>query len=167
MAICKNIATALGGRYGIRSALRKGRTFWFVLMTGLSLEGSDRLTMGSALRVLSPDDNTSTATVMKKLFGRLGYEVDVAVNGADCLDKLASAQYDVLFIDKIMPVMTGYDALMRLRSRKNDIPIISLSDRTDKDMKERLKKLGVHKILLKPFNMHTVYGAVKRAMANA
>jgi signal transduction histidine kinase/ActR/RegA family two-component response regulator len=177
LAICKNIVNALGGRYGLRSAPGKGSTFWFVLpfevsaevkteSGGASLEGSDRVTVGPALRVLVTDDDSLTATVMKKLLGRLGYEVEVAVNGADCLEKLESSHYDVLFIDNMMPVMNGYDAIRRLRGKGNDIPIISLSGGTDDDMKERLKKLGVHEILLKPSNMQTISGALKRAMAN-
>lgn len=89
----------------------------------------------------------------------LGYDVDVAVNGADSgeigLEKLESSHYDVLFIDNMMSVMNGYDAIRRIRGKGNDILIISLSGGTDDggtddDMKERLKKLGVREIILKP-----------------
>ena len=175
LSICKNIINALGGRYGVRSSLGKGSTFWFILpfevsaegkseTPGLSMDSSDKATIGPTLRVLVTDDDVLTATVMRKLLKRLGYEVDVAVNGEDCLQKLASAHYDVLFIDNMMPVMNGYDAILKLRGEGNDIPIISLSGGTDDDMKERLKKLGVHEILMKPSNMQTIANALKRAM---
>jgi signal transduction histidine kinase/CheY-like chemotaxis protein len=174
LAVCKNIINALGGRYGVRSTLGKGSTFWFLLSYEISKElkvtdaGTSRknaevgpLTPG--LRVLVTDDDQLTRTVMKKLLVKLGHSVDLAVNGRNCLEKLASAPYDLLLIDNMMPVMTGIDAIRNIRGQGNDIPIISLSGGTEDDIQEELRRLGVSEILLKPSNMQTIAGAIRRA----
>jgi PAS domain S-box-containing protein len=67
------------------------------------------------LRILVADDNKVNQLVAKRMFERLGYQVDLANNGAEAVKAFDGRDYDVVFMDVQMPEMNGYEATHRIK----------------------------------------------------
>lgn len=65
--------------------------------------------------LLIVDDETEICDALARHFKFLGYEVDMAGNGREALDKLAARKFDVVISDIVMPVMNGVDLLRTIR----------------------------------------------------
>jgi len=176
LPICKSIITALGGSIGVTSTLGKGSCFYFTvpfrlsethkpknakydpLLPALPQPGTSR-----GLYILVTDDDRTTRDVMRKLLERLGHEVQTAVNGSDCLDAVAKSDrpFDVIFIDSLMPVMNGDEAIRQLRGGGFKNPIISLSGTYDSETKQHLLDLGATEVLLKPSTLTMIDRTLK------
>jgi DNA-binding response OmpR family regulator len=79
------------------------------------------------------------------------YAVDVVGNGAEVLDWVQSAQYDLVLLDIMLPGMNGVDVCRQLRSRGYNMPILMLTARDT--LTDKIKGLdsGADDYLVKPF----------------
>jgi CheY-like chemotaxis protein len=82
---------------------------------------------------------------------RWGATVDVVLNGQECIDMFDINKHKLILMDLNMPVMDGYDATIILRKREIQIPIIALTASPPKEIEERIKKIGINDIVVKPF----------------
>ncbi|MBL9150768.1 MAG: hybrid sensor histidine kinase/response regulator [Phycisphaerae bacterium] len=80
-------------------------------------------------RVLVVDDSITVREVERQLLTRLGYDVDVAVDGADGLNAVRQSAYDLVVSDVDMPRMNGFElvAAIRREPRFADLPIVIVS----------------------------------------
>lgn len=80
-------------------------------------------------KILVVDDNRANRAVMKKLLLPLGFEVFEAVNGQEGVDKALVILPDVILMDLMMPVMSGFEATRKLRQSQElkDVVIIAIS----------------------------------------
>lgn len=104
-------------------------------------------------RILLVDDELSITSALSLLFERSGYEVMVAGNGRAALDRLDDNP-DLVVLDIMMPGMDGFEVCRHIKSMpgKQDIPIIYLTARTEKqDIVEGLHT-GAVDYVTKPFN---------------
>ncbi|MCR5788926.1 MAG: response regulator, partial [Lachnospiraceae bacterium] len=67
-------------------------------------------------KILVVDDTPMNLEVIKNLLKKTQITVDTCLSGAECLEKLASETYDIIFLDARMPVMDGVETLNRIRS---------------------------------------------------
>lgn len=81
-----------------------------------------------------------------------GFEVELAVSGADAVDKAISIRPDVIVLDSAMPDMTGLDAVGKLKSdsRTRDIPIVLLTACPRSDIARAAHAAGCDGYLAKP-----------------
>lgn len=106
-------------------------------------------------RVLVVDDVPENRDLLVRRLARLGVtQVDEAVNGQEALDKLDQGRFDLVLLDIMMPVMTGYEVLQRLNAqgRMHDLPVIVISALSEVDDIANCIKEGAEDFLLKPFN---------------
>ena len=80
-------------------------------------------------RILVVDDSLTVREVERQLLARLGYEVDVAVDGADGWNAIRAGTYDLLVSDIDMPRMNGIELVRAVRSdpRFSALPIVIVS----------------------------------------
>ena len=80
-------------------------------------------------RVLVVDDSITVREVERQLLTQHGYDVDVAVDGQDGLNRLHASDYDLLITDVDMPRMNGFELIEAIRqdNRQGNIPIIIVS----------------------------------------
>jgi DNA-binding response OmpR family regulator len=99
------------------------------------------------------DDPDVRELVVYKLVQN-GHEVLTATNGLEALQMLGDINPDLLLLDVMMPGMSGFDVLARLRSEEatKSLPIIMLTARAQESDSERGFTLGANDYMLKPFS---------------
>jgi DNA-binding response OmpR family regulator len=103
------------------------------------------------MRVLIVDDEVDIAETLGDLLALIGYEVDVAFDGATALQKAEAVTPDVIVSDSMMPLLSGPELVAQLRERPQlaQIPVILMSAAL---RAEEAAKLGA-RFLRKPFDI--------------
>src|SRR5882672_7404319 len=76
-------------------------------------------------RVLIVEDNSDVRRLYAIGLNQRGYEVKMAANGAEAVERIESERPDVILLDWLMPLMDGQDVLDRL-SREEGVPSIPI-----------------------------------------
>ncbi len=111
--------------------------------------------------VLVVDDNDDNRYTLTRRLKREGYEnVSTANDGREALELLQSKKFDLVLLDIMMPELTGYEVLERLKAdpELRHIPVIMISAIEDHKSVVRCIKLGAEDHLPKPFDA-TLLGA--------
>jgi len=84
--------------------------------------------MGARPKVLIVDDNSDVRRLYAIGLNQRGFEVKLAANGAEAVERVAAERPDVILLDWVMPLMDGGEVLSKLREATNwDIPVIVVS----------------------------------------
>jgi len=75
-------------------------------------------------KILIVDDEEHIRLLYKQELTEEGYEVALAANGKECLEKIDSENPDLVVLDVRMPVMDGIETLGRIINKRKDIPVI-------------------------------------------
>ena len=103
-------------------------------------------------RILIVDDSPTERFFLADLLGKNGYEINMAENGTEALEKAKSLKPDLILMDVVMPGMNGYQAT-RTISRKDatrDIPIIMCTSKGQDTDKIWGMRQGALAYLVKP-----------------
>jgi class 3 adenylate cyclase len=111
-------------------------------------------TMRQTSSVLVVDDNASNRDVLERRLTRDGHNVVTAVDGASALELVAKEEFGLILLDLIMPSMSGFEVLRRIKAsdRTGDIPVIVISALDELDSVVRCIEAGAEDYLTKPFN---------------
>lgn len=112
--------------------------------------------------VLVADDDPDFAESAEHLLTEQGYDVLIARNGAEAIEKVIASSPDVLLLDLRMPVMHGLDVFLELRKRNCLLPtiIVTAYPREEGDAVAALKSLSVTGCLFKPFEPEALLRAI-------
>ncbi len=118
-------------------------------------------------KIMIADDNSTTRKLLSKILESKGYEVAAFENGQEILDNFTEVKPDIVLLDVEMPVLSGIDACIELRKRKDafklPIAIISAKDNED-DIVEGLTS-GADEYILKPIRRSEVLSKVSLLMS--
>ena len=105
-------------------------------------------------RILVVDDNASNRDVLERRLMREGHQVVSVANGASALEHVAGQEFDLILLDLIMPEMSGFEVLRRLKAAEHTshIPVIVISALDEIDSVVRCIEAGAEDYLAKPFN---------------
>lgn len=105
------------------------------------------------MKILVIEDEKKIASFVKKGLVEAGFTVDVEYNGDDGYRRAAHEAFDAIVLDIMLPGRDGLSILNSLREKKNSVPVILLTARSE--LKERLAGLnqGADDYLTKPFYM--------------
>jgi DNA-binding response OmpR family regulator len=80
-------------------------------------------------RILAVDDDANAVTALRQILVTKGYEVEVAHDGEEALEKLAKARFDLILLDVAMPGMSGYDVCRKIRAAEatQNVPVVFLT----------------------------------------
>jgi CheY-like chemotaxis protein len=98
----------------------------------------------------------------------LGFDVDEAVNGATALELAQRRKPDLVFMDLVMPVMDGFEAIRRMREEPTlaSVKIVALSASAFDTTRARSIRAGCDDFLSKPVRLNEVLNALARAQAH-
>jgi putative nucleotidyltransferase with HDIG domain len=114
-------------------------------------------------RILIVDDDPLVRSALKDILAGVGgYEVDVAVNGLEGLNKIAKDEYDMIFTDLTMPKVNGMDLLKETRKMNSSLPVIVITGFSTIENAVLAMREGAHDFLTKPFKIDRVISLAKR-----
>ena len=105
-------------------------------------------------RVLVVDDIEDNREILRRRLMAARFEVETACDGAECLEKLAGAAYDIVLLDHMMPGLDGLETLAVIRAKwsKTALPVIMVTARDDDPMIVKAFDLGANDFVAKPFS---------------
>jgi signal transduction histidine kinase/ActR/RegA family two-component response regulator len=169
LIISKNLTELMGGRMWVESKENIGSTFYFTILTIpqsqplldrklnnnineiKSFTGDDHVL---PLKILLAEDNVVNQKVALLIFKKLGYEIDIADNGKEVINRVKNQLYDVIFMDMQMPEIDGLEATQWIR---HNLPqdtqphIIAMTANALTSDREMCLSAGMNDYLSKPF----------------
>ncbi len=115
------------------------------------------------------EDNLSVRQMLKFFLSSEGYVVYSANDAKQAFDLLNKKLPDIILLDWMMPGMSGYDAMMRLRSQETTrhIPVIMLTAKTEEEDKIKALLGGADDYITKPFSPREVMTRIKVLLRRA
>lgn len=113
------------------------------------------------MKVLVAEDDQFLMNAYKVKLTKSGFEVVVASDGAEALEKLLSEKPDVMVLDLIMPKMDGFAVLEKIHSDEQfqGVPVIVASNLGQDDDIKKAKSLGAQHFIIKSnFKMEELVG---------
>jgi signal transduction histidine kinase/CheY-like chemotaxis protein len=108
------------------------------------------------LNILVADDNIINQRVIQSLFKHLGHEVELAGNGEEAVEMVKKNNYDLVFMDILMPVKDGLAATREIRKSGFDLTIVAMTGSDESEKKEQAFKAGMNDYLTKPVKVEAI-----------
>ncbi len=182
LTVAKKLSELLGGELVADSTYGAGSTFTLSLIENkgdkkiystvesddvymMSLQEAEKL-MAKDVSALVVDDVDVNRTVDISVLNRFEIKTDVATSGLSSIDMVMNNKYDIVFMDAVMPVMSGVDALKEIReltgSRYKKLPVIAMSEDATGEDRSGLIEAGFNDVMLKPMDIRHVASILKK-----
>ena len=120
-----------------------------------------------AKKILIADDEPNIVTALEFLLARGGYEVLIARDGEEALKTLESARPDLVLLDVMMPVKSGYEICKRIRERPEwaHIKVVMLSAKGRDAEVNKGMAMGADLYVTKPFSTRELMEQIRGLLA--
>ena len=195
LGICKQLVELMGGKIGVETAVGQGSTFWFDVPFQKSMKApateaaiptaSDSTTppVSTGLpadapmkRILLADDNEINQELAREIIRFAGYECDCVANGREAMSAVQSGNYNLVFMDCMMPEMDGYAVTQAIRAAETReasggkgarrLTIIAMTANAMTGDREECLAAGMDDYLTKPLDPEQVVCLLKRWQIN-
>ncbi|MCQ2522499.1 MAG: ATP-binding protein [Lachnospiraceae bacterium] len=176
LAIVKNLVDLMRGKIQVHSVLNAGSCFEVQIPQGITdhnpcnyepgngttLEESEQYNVSfcaPGAKVLVVDDNKVNRVVAGELLALFRIEAHFAESGQEAIDKVDKqlVNYDIIFMDHMMPYMDGVEATKQIRKLAGDyaksVPIIALTANAIKGVEAQFLTAGMNDFLAKPIDV--------------
>ena len=175
LTISRSLVELMGGRIWVESEVGKGSVFSFAVPLEIWARGTRRaaVPVGTgpeptlpALNILLVEDSPDNRTITMAYLRDTPYRVDIAENGAVAYEKFTAGHYDLVLMDRQMPVMDGLTATRAIReweqaNHRPPTPIIALTASALKGDQEKCVAAGCTAYLTKPIKQEVLLQAIK------
>ncbi len=183
LALTKEFVKLLNGTINVSSTINKGSTFTIQLpITNKAKEiqlpysneiiysnlndfqkENDQRDSNNQLKLLIVEDNADVIRYLQSLLAN-NYQIDIAHNGFEGINKALEIIPDLIISDVMMPVMDGLGLCKQLKEniRTSHIPIVLLTARFDMDSRMEGLKTGADAYLAKPFNRDELFIRIEK-----
>ena len=121
--------------------------------------------MAPEAQFLIVDDHEMNLKVAKGLLSPLGVKIDTAQNGKEAVDMVQRKDYDIVFMDHMMPIMDGVEATKTIRALEGEkyknLPIVALSANATTEARELFEKNGFSDFVAKPIKLKELCGCIR------
>jgi DNA-binding response OmpR family regulator len=122
-------------------------------------------------KILLVEDDQNFGDVLRSYLEMHDYDVTLATDGEQGLDKYNEGTYDLCIFDVMMPKKDGFTLAKEIREKDEDMPIIFLTAKTMKEDVVKGFKIGADDYISKPFNseelLYRIQAILKRSQAKA
>jgi len=167
LTIAKELCEQMGGQIYAESIYGKGSRFTVCLplkSTGeekigkWNFEESKKVSedrkrfFAPKAKVLIVDDSQQNLQVLASLLQRTSMQLDKAGSGLECIEKVRSKKYHLIFLDYMMPEMDGMETFHKLREEENgqEVPIIAITADVSTGIRQKFLSEGFADYLSKP-----------------
>jgi len=175
LTICRRLVELMGGRIWVESEVGKGSIFAFAVPFEISATvnrpaavpvGTDPELPLPALRILLAEDSPDNCIITIAYLEDTPYRVQIAETGAIACKMFEAGQYDLVLMDRQMPVMDGLTATRTIRAweqanHRPPTPIIALTASALKGDREMCLAAGCTAFLTKPIKQEVLLQAIK------
>jgi len=161
LAITESLAELMGGKITVISDYGKGSTFKFVVVEEIVNKDSNLVVNQQTTldyetfegkKVLVVDDSKLNLKVAENVLKNFKVFTETVTSGLECLSCVKSKKYDIIFMDIMMPNMSGVEVLKKLREEKVNIPVIALTADAIEGQEEKYISEGFDGYLSKPID---------------
>ncbi len=119
------------------------------------------MTLYQMEKILIVDDDEKITSMLRRSLAFEGYSVIIAHHGVEGLQKCSESQPDLMILDVMMPQLSGWDVVQRLREAGIKIPVLMLTAKDD--VSDRVKGLdtGADDYLIKPFALEELLARIR------
>jgi signal transduction histidine kinase/ActR/RegA family two-component response regulator len=178
LALSRNLAERLGGGMDVESTPGVGSTFWIDLPLTETPDVGDVAerqevdhrapASGQRRTLLLVEDNLANLRVVEAVVKRRRPDIEVlpVMQGTLAVDLALEHQPDMILLDLHLPDLPGQQVLQRLKAdpRTRDIPVVIASADATPGRQRRLRDLGAHDYLAKPYQVSQFLEVVDEAM---
>jgi len=115
-------------------------------------------------KILIVEDEPSMRMGLKDNLEFEDYEVDIAVNGEEGLEKIRNNKYNLVLLDVMLPKLSGFDVCKTVRKENNKVPIILLTAKGEEIDKVLGLELGADDYVTKPFSLRELLARIKAVL---
>jgi two-component system chemotaxis response regulator CheY len=117
------------------------------------------------MKILIVDDCSTTRKLMSLSLKSKGFDVLLAENGIDAIEKLATNKVNMIVTDLNMPYMDGLELIKRIRSDYGkDLPILMVTTEADEDERRKAIEAGADGYLVKPVSAEQMKDNIKKIL---
>jgi two-component system copper resistance phosphate regulon response regulator CusR len=113
------------------------------------------------MKILIVEDEHKTGDYLKQGLTESGFVTELAVNGVDGLRLALTGDFDLLVLDVMLPGLSGWQVLERLRQSGKEMPILFLTARDQVEDRVKGLELGADDYLVKPFAFSELLARVR------
>ena len=175
LTITKALVEMMNGDLRVESEYGKGSTFTFEIPqtviaqkvpTMQEEEITEEVFTATDARILIVDDNAMNRQVALGLLKPLQMQIDTASSGPDAIQKVKQKEYDIIFMDHMMPGMDGIEATKKIRALPGErfatVPIIALTANAVSGVRDIFLKEGMDDFIAKPIEMDEMIRILKK-----
>jgi len=159
LSITKALVEMMGGKITVESLYGRGSIFHIMIPKIMGDpshvrhdDGNEKVIYAPEAQILVVDDNEVNLNVSRGLLQLCKIIPDTVTSGAKAIEMIGRKQYDIVFMDHMMPEMDGIQATQIIREKGVTIPIIALSANAVAGVKEKFLAAGMNDFLTKPIN---------------
>lgn len=116
-------------------------------------------------KILVVDDEITLCDFLRNYFMRKGFEVTIATSGEEALPLIEKDFFHVVFLDLLMPKMSGIETLRQMKQKNPDIKVIVITAAESKEMERLAHEYGADDYITKPFSLDYLEGVVLRKLS--
>ena len=172
LAISQQLVEKMGGQISVESDVGVGSKFWFEIPVGVvqetavfTPETSHFITgyEGPHYRILIVDDRLENRQVLLNFLEPIGFDIALAENGQEAVEKVPIFKPDLILMDLVMPVMMGFEAVKAIRAMPDfkDLPIIAVSASVLDSDHEASRRVGCNDFLTKPVEANKLFDVLQ------
>lgn len=118
-------------------------------------------------RLLVVEDDPQVGSMLVRMLGYEGFQVDWAQDGASALEKIAKSAPDLVLLDLLLPDIDGVEVCQRIRTTSAGLPVLMLTARDQEDDKVLGLDTGADDYMVKPFSTAELVARVRALLRRA
>ena len=121
--------------------------------------------MSQKFKILWADDEIDLLKPHILFLQQKGYDITTVNSGVDAIEEVEAKNFDVIFLDEMMPGMTGLETLQQIKQIKPQVPVVMITKSEEEHIMDDAIGGKIADYLIKPINPSQILLSVKKTTA--